>query len=443
MTAYDSEPGEGEVLADKYRVDRVLGRGGMGVVLAAKHLVLGHEVAIKLLSDAGSFDPDIAARFLREAQVTARLKSAHVAKTLDMGQLDDGRPFIVMELLAGHDLGVELERRKDVPIAQVVEWILQASEGLAEAHAAGVVHRDLKPTNLFLTRDATGTDLVKVLDFGVSKLVTAGDGLLTTDNAAFGTPLFMSPEQMASPKDVDARSDVWSLGVILYLALSGQPPFTGKTLFALGDSVRYSDPIPIHQHRPDVPPALSATIMRCLAKNAAERWQSVADLADALVPFAGPMAAEQAWRARAAFDPSTPRRLSVAALGMDETIRAAVTTSGRPGGERRIVVTIAAILAALVFAAGVLLFLRSRRLPVSTAAPASAAPASSSSTPPAEIASTSPVGSTSTPAPLPVVPPAEPSATAATKKTRRRPPGASSAPARPSSSSPFIDQRID
>ncbi len=304
-----SIPEGGQVLAGKYRVERVLGRGGMGMVVAATHLVLGHEVAIKLLLTDTKGDPEAAARFLREAKVTARLRSVHIAKTLDMGQLEDGQPFLVMELLVGCDLGAALAARRCPPIAEIVQWVLQACEGLAEAHAAGIVHRDLKPANLFLARDPSGKEIVKLLDFGISKV--AADGALTSTDAAFGSPMYMSPEQLRSSKGVDERSDVWSLGVILYEALAGSPPFGGETVFALAQSVMFDAPKTLVAARPDVPTGLSDVVMACLQKRVEDRPKSVVALVEALAPYASASGQELAARMRAALETTRsvgPRR---------------------------------------------------------------------------------------------------------------------------------------
>lgn len=321
------EPVAGDVLAGKYRVERVLGRGGMGVVLAATHATLGHQVAVKLLLSATSRDEDLIARFFREAQVTARLKSVHVARTLDMGQLEDGRPFLVMELLEGCDLGALLaERGRKQPVAELVLWVLQACEGIAEAHAAGIVHRDLKPANLFVARDPGGGDLVKVLDFGISKLTADGDRHLTSTSATFGSPVYMSPEQMRSARTADARSDLWSLGVILYEGLAGQPPFDGETVFGLAQSVMNEEPVPLALRRGDVPRGVSEVVMRCLAKDPLERPANVAELADALAEFAGARGRERANRVRRALEASAPRvRPSDPALGATDELGEAPT----------------------------------------------------------------------------------------------------------------------
>ena len=271
----------GDVLGGKYRVERVLGRGGMGVVMAATHLDLDQRVAIKLMLPAAFADPDTRARFQREARSAVKLRSEHVGRVLDTGTFDDGSPYIVMEYLEGNDLAAELARTSPLAAHLVAEYVLQACDAIAEAHALGIVHRDLKPANIFLTRRHDGSPLVKVLDFGISK-VSALDGAalgMTATASMLGSPLYMSPEQMRSSRDVDARTDVWSLGVILYELLSGHVPFTAETLGGLLARV-ISDPHrPLISMRPDVPPDIAQLVDRCLVKDRAHRAANVAEIA--------------------------------------------------------------------------------------------------------------------------------------------------------------------
>ncbi|HEX7601864.1 MAG TPA: serine/threonine-protein kinase, partial [Polyangiaceae bacterium] len=219
----------GDVLAGKYRVERVLGRGGMGVVVAATHLHLDQRVAIKFLLPDALSHADVVSRFAREAKAASKVTSEHVAKVIDVGTLDSGAPYMVMEYLEGHDLAAELEAKGRLPVEEAVSHVLQALEALAEAHKAGIVHRDLKPANLFLANRPDKTSIIKVLDFGISKLPQAG-GAVTHTAAIMGSPLYMSPEQLMSSKSVDARSDVWSIGIVLYESLSGSPPYRADTM---------------------------------------------------------------------------------------------------------------------------------------------------------------------------------------------------------------------
>jgi serine/threonine-protein kinase len=280
----------GEVLAGKYRVERVLGVGGMGVVVAATHLDLGERVALKFLLPEAAERQETVARFLREAQAAVRIRSEHVARISDVGRMPNGSPYMVMEYLSGRDLSEVLEKRGPLPVEVAIEWVLQACEAIAEAHALGIVHRDLKPSNLFLTKRADGSHLVKVLDFGISKAAPTSDRAsapsLTRTDGMMGSPLYMSPEQVRSAKTVDARADVWSLGVLLHELVAGKPPFDGETMTALLAAIVADSPIPLRRAAPHAPPALEAAILRCLEKDTSRRMQSVAELADALLPLA-------------------------------------------------------------------------------------------------------------------------------------------------------------
>ncbi len=211
----------GTVLLQKYEISRVIGQGGMGMVALARHLQLQQPVAIKLLLPEVLDKDLVVQRFLREAQASVRLRSEHVCRVLDVGQLDNGAPYMVMEYLDGTDLDGLLRQKGPLAYGEAVDFVLQACEALAEAHSLGIVHRDLKPANFFLTQRADGSPLVKVLDFGISKTLSPIEESLTTTQAVLGTPAYMSPEQLRSSKHVDARSDIWSLGVVLYELCTG------------------------------------------------------------------------------------------------------------------------------------------------------------------------------------------------------------------------------
>jgi serine/threonine-protein kinase len=221
---------EGELLAGKYRLERLLGEGGMGYVVAATHEHLQQRVAVKFLAAGYAENSDAAARFLREARAAVRIQSEHIARVLDVGELEDGAPYMVMEFLSGCDLARELFTNGGLEVPTAVDYLLQACEAVAEAHSLGVIHRDLKPANLFLTRRPDGTPFVKVLDFGISKAITPESGgpgdspSLTAAQALLGSPAYMSPEQARKPKSVDFRADIWAFGVILYEFLDGNPP---------------------------------------------------------------------------------------------------------------------------------------------------------------------------------------------------------------------------
>jgi serine/threonine protein kinase len=268
----------GETLAGKYRVERVIGQGGMGVVVAARHLELDERVAIKFLVGAPS--DSAAERFLREARAAAKVKGEHVCRVFDFGRLDTGEPYIVMEYLEGTDLARVVMRGGPQRPASVVGWIVEVCAALAEAHAMGIVHRDLKPANVFLAKRPDESSCAKVLDFGISKLPQSVT--MTGPTAAMGSPLYMSPEQMESARDVDARADVWSLGVVMYELLTGKPPFVGESMAQLTVLVREKEPPPMEGVQAD----LAAVVMKCLAKRPADRYVGVAELATALAPFA-------------------------------------------------------------------------------------------------------------------------------------------------------------
>jgi serine/threonine-protein kinase len=280
-----AEPGQ--VLAGKYRIERVLGRGGMGVVVAAHHLQLDEKVALKFLLPEALQNPEAISRFVREARAAVRIKSEHVARVSDVGQLENGAPFMVMEYLDGGDLAAWLKQRGPMPVEQAVEFVLQACEAIAEAHALGIVHRDLKPANLFCVRRADGLLSVKVLDFGISKVTTPGaDKDMTRTAAVFGSPFYMSPEQVVSSKGVDPRTDIWSLGVILFELVTGRVPFDAEAVTELVVKIVTYAPYALHALRPDLPPGFEQVVMRCLEKDRERRYQSVAELAIALRDYA-------------------------------------------------------------------------------------------------------------------------------------------------------------
>ncbi|MBM4363762.1 MAG: serine/threonine protein kinase, partial [Deltaproteobacteria bacterium] len=348
MTAASREPPPGTeppgyevgtVLAGKYRIEALIGRGGMGRVLAATHLGLDELVAVKVLDPREAAKPPTLARFQREARAAARIRGEHVGRIKDVDALPDGTPFLVMEHLTGCDLSEETRLRGPLPLTEALSYLLQAMEAVAEAHAMGVVHRDLKPSNLFLSVRPDGSRSVKVLDFGISKLVDADarDVEVTTAFETLGSPLYMSPEQMRSARDVDERTDVWSLGVILYCLLAGKPPFPGTTVTDVCARI-LTDPTPsLAAVRADVPASLDAVLGRCLAKEPAERIPSVKALAAALGAFA-PGEAALLDRILHLPDPdgAGPREHAenaslVTVLGGGEIDRGAVTVAGAPG----------------------------------------------------------------------------------------------------------------
>lgn len=275
----------GDLVAGKYAVERVVGSGGMGVVMAARHIHLDQRVALKFLHSHVLNGEQASARFLREARATVRLKSDHVARVYDVDKLPSGAPYAVMELLEGVDLANYARSRGPLRIADAVEFVIQACEGIIEAHALGIIHRDLKPQNLFVTTRVNGALRIKVLDFGISKSLGGSDMSLTDSSVVLGSPLYMSPEQMKASRNVDARSDIWSLGVILFELLTGKLPFDGTSITELCLNVVTGEPPLPRALRADIPEALAAIVARCLEKDPKRRFQSVASLAGALEPF--------------------------------------------------------------------------------------------------------------------------------------------------------------
>jgi serine/threonine protein kinase len=273
----------GDVIRDKYEVTGVLGQGGMGVVVAARHLQLHGLVAIKFLQSAIRDDKTSCDRFMTEARTATRIESEHVVRVFDVGT-HEGTPFIVMEFLKGQDLAAELREHGQLPVTKAVDWLLQACEAVADAHNLGIVHRDLKPANFFLATQSDGTRAVKVLDFGISKSLTASTPSMTASNAAVGTPLYMSPEQLSCSKNVDQRSDVWSLGVILYEMLTGVVPYPGDSIATVGAKVfqgLYTRP---SVRRPEIPEALDQAIADALTNELEKRLQTVHAFAARLAP---------------------------------------------------------------------------------------------------------------------------------------------------------------
>jgi eukaryotic-like serine/threonine-protein kinase len=293
-SAFDVDAGvtEGEILAEKYRVEKVLGVGGMGVVVAARHIELDEKVAIKFLLPAMLADGVSIARFQREAKAAVRIKSEHVARVFDVGRLQNGAPYMVMEFLEGSDLAGVLAERGVLPLGQALDFILQTCVAVADAHARGIIHRDLKPANLFCVRRSDGQLSIKVLDFGISKLAeTDGSGMsFTQTSAMMGSPLYMSPEQFRSAKNVDGRTDIWAIGAILFELVTGKPPFTAGSVPELAIKVSTEQAPSAAQVNPTVPPGLATVIAACLERDVGRRPRNVAELALALLPFAPPAA---------------------------------------------------------------------------------------------------------------------------------------------------------
>ena len=286
--AIDMPFAPGDLIAGKYEVIKLIGSGGMGYVVSAMHVELGEVVALKFLRPEALQIEELVERFSREARAAAKIRSEHVARVFDVGVLPDGVPFIVMEHLAGQDLSDVLQERGPLPIKVAIEYVMQACEALAAAHASGVVHRDIKPENLFLTKHAQGLDFIKILDFGISKVALAPGGKrgFVRTMMPLGSPVYMSPEQIRSSDQVDARTDIWSLGCVLFELLTGTVAFNEPTLMQLSAAILEHDPVPLRELVPDAPVELEDVVLRCLEKDANKRYGNIAELAIALYPFA-------------------------------------------------------------------------------------------------------------------------------------------------------------
>ena len=306
MTAPTQKPAPpleiGAMVAEKYRIESLLGEGGMGFVFAALHVQLGHRVALKALHSSAISDREVTERFLREGRALARLQGEHIARVSDVGTLPSGNPYMVMEFLEGQDLSRELAARGPLPLAEAVEFVAQTCEALAEAHVRGIVHRDLKPANLFLSHKLDGDVSIKVLDFGISKVSSAIDGIdveaenITMTATLVGTPKYMSPEQIQDSRSVDLRTDIWGLGTILYELLTQKRPFAAPTLALVCVKVLHEEVPPPSSVRPDIPPGVDAIIAKCLMKHPADCYASVGELVEALMSFGPPSVRSSAAR---------------------------------------------------------------------------------------------------------------------------------------------------
>lgn len=280
-----------ELLAGKYRLTRLLGKGGMGAVWEGVHATLGTRVAVKFIDAQYASSQDVRQRFVNEAKAAARLRSKHVVQVYDQGLLDDGRPYIVMEFLAGEPLDQRLDRLGRLPAAETALILLQVGRALAKAHAAGIVHRDLKPENIFLVWDEEDhTDVAKVVDFGIAKFTQSGPGTAsssTRTGAVLGTPHFMSPEQARGLRSIDHRTDLWALGVIAYRCIVGKLPFQGEAVGDLLVKICTTDPSPPSHEAEDAVAGFDEWTQRALARDPEARFQSAADLTESLCRLAG------------------------------------------------------------------------------------------------------------------------------------------------------------
>lgn len=289
MTDTNASALVGQTLLGKLRVIRLLGEGGMGAVYEVEHLITKHRRALKVLHAALASSADALQRFLREAGVAGTLRSEYVVETYDAGQLENGAPYVVMELLQGMPLSDVLKRGSQVPPKQVARLLLDVCDGLSAAHAAGIIHRDLKPDNLYLVRDPSGRERVKILDFGISKFTDerARIGQHTTEGLAMGTPAYMPPEQLQGLPDIDARADIYALGVILYESVSGKRPFEAGNYVALALRVYQGDYTRLTDLVPGLDPEFSRLVDTALATDREKRFPNVRALRDALARVAG------------------------------------------------------------------------------------------------------------------------------------------------------------
>jgi serine/threonine protein kinase len=417
----------------------------MGAVVAAQHLRLSGQLAVKFLHPSLAHDAANIERFVREAKAASTIRSEHVIRVLDVGATEDGLPFIAMELLEGNDLA-DLLTRGPLPVTLAVDCVLQAAEALAEAHAAGIVHRDVKPSNLWLSQRPDGSPFVKVLDFGISKLAaTDTEVQLTKTQAVFGSPTYMSPEQIRSSKRVDHRTDVWALGVVLYELLTGRVPFDADNVAGVLAAVTADTPLPVTTLRPEVPAQLERVVSACLVKDPAQR-ASLGELATGLRPFASPAGLLSANRIDGIAKPvvsvipppSTNR--SIPSVAITATIPSILPP---PPRSRMLVIVASATLALLGIAIGGIALARRPSADSTTITPAP----SETITPSTQPASEPPPVAPPTPPPT-VVPSQGASAPAPARSGRGRPgtvksavPRASGAPPAPTNGSPYAEDR--
>jgi serine/threonine-protein kinase len=410
----------GCVLCGRYQIEAEIGTGGSSLVLCARDLMLGQPVAIKILRTDIKTPPDMEARLIREARVIAQLRSEHVVRIFDVGTLDEA-PFLVMELLYGSDLGALLARRGKLPPALAVDFILQACDALAEAHARGIVHRDIKPSNLFVTVRPDGPELVKVLDFGISKSPVFGEDVSLTQTASLlGTPTYMAPEQMRSARSADARSDVWGLGTVLYELVEGHRPIAADSFAELVMAVS------TQPHAPMVAaPQLAPVIARCLAKAPEERYPNIAALAADLARFT-----------------TGPRGLACAARMLGGAPRAPgprpaphAPAAPRPRLSARRTAAIAAVVLAIAIPALVIAMRRDRARVRAAEPPAAIAPVGPRASGSAADAVDPPPAPAPVPTRAPVPPPVQPPA------APESPPSTGAAPAAATPAKPAVHRQ--
>jgi eukaryotic-like serine/threonine-protein kinase len=408
---YQEQLTPGFVIAGKYVVERALGRGGMGAVYVVSHANTGKRLALKVLLPEFVHNADIVGRFLREAQVMGRLQHRHVVDVFDVGR-DGDVLFIVMELLDGKPLS-DLLHDETLTLEEALVILIRAMDGIAAAHEVSVVHRDVKPDNIFVCVGASGRlDDPRVLDFGISKLDDNIGQQLTRSGVAMGTPYYMSIEQLNGQRDLDARVDVYAMGVILYEAISGTTPYTADSISALAIRVLTTQPVHLAQLRPDLPSGLADVVMKAMAKNRDDRFRSMRQLIEALRPFvprsSGLLVPEG--QSRPLRTPGGSARTPARARSVVQSVGTSAPfpfapfepelpdTPARGSGRTLTVVAMLAVLTA----AGVAAFVLRGRLddPTSVAAPTPSAPAPEPAPPAAAEVRADPV----VPAPAPVAP---------------------------------------
>jgi serine/threonine-protein kinase len=405
-TPFTSDPGDptlpGSIFAGKYRVEKVLGRGGMGIVLAARHLGLDEPVAIKVLLPAMMQVAGMVERFTREARASAKIKNDHVVRVTDVDSLPSGVPYMVMERLDGTDLAEHCKSVGQLSIADAVRYLVETCSAMGEAHAMGIIHRDLKPANLFLARRRDGAISIKVLDFGISKAMQSlGEQTVTVAGTVLGSPSYMSPEQIAAVRDLDGRTDLWSLGVILYQLVTGRVPFPAETLTQLCALVLQTEPRRPSELRQDLPPGLEAVILRCLQKDRARRFGSASELSTALLPFAGQLPTRRGSMPSIettmplTFPPAMPSAPSLA-LSQSAAITSSVTLQGSRRKSSTWIASLVAAVGLLGFGGAGAFWLQSRPqpIPADAASPVTTTIGDAASAATAIAPSTSALGST-------------------------------------------------